>query len=124
MKILAGILGGLIVAILGAFLITITFAASPEKGGTWGAITFFLLWVVGVVIAIRAKSPAKAWRTLLLTSAVFSFFLPLSEIIYTGSFMATQVDTTSEYAGSQAAGAAIGGGLISGLMGFVGLFLG
>ena len=38
--------------------------------------------------------------------------------------MATQVDTASEYAGAQAAGAAIGGGLISGFMGFVGFFLG
>ena len=38
--------------------------------------------------------------------------------------MATHVDSTSEYAGAQAAGAAIGGGLISGFMGFVGFFLG
>ena len=38
--------------------------------------------------------------------------------------MATQIDTSSEYAGAEAAGAFIGGGLISGFMGFVGFFVG
>lgn len=124
MKIIAGLLGGLILAVLGAILVTITFAASPEKGGSWGAIAFIIFWVIGIAIALGAKCAAKAWRRLLLTSAVLSFLAPISAIIYTGSFMATHVDTTSEYAGAQAAGAAIGGGLISGFMGFVGFFLG
>lgn len=124
MKIIAGILGGLILAILGTILVTTTFAASPEKGGLWGASSFLIFWVIGIVVALGAKNAAKAWRRLLLSSAVMSFLLPISAIIYTGSFMATQVDTTSEYAGAQAAGAAIGGGLISGFMGFAGFFLG
>lgn len=124
MKFIAGILGGLILAILGTILVTTTFAASPEKGGVWGASSFLIFWVIGIVVAMGAKSAAKAWRRLLLSTAVMSFLLPISAIIYTGSFMATQVDTTSEYAGAQAAGAAIGGGLISGFMGFVGFFLG
>lgn len=75
-------------------------------------------------MALGAKTAAKAWRRLLLSFAVLSFLMPISGIIYTGSFMATQVDSTSEYAGAQAAGAAIVGGLISGFMGFVGFFLG
>ena len=124
MKFIAGLLGGLILAILGAILITTTFAASPEKGGSWGAIAFFILWVIGIVVALRAKSASKAWRRLLLTSAVLSFLLPISGIIYTGSFVATQVDTTSEYAGAQAVGATIGGGLVAGFLGFGGFFLG
>ena len=124
MKIIAGLLGGFILAVLGAILVTTTFAASPEKGGSWGAIAFLIFWVIGIAVALMAKSAAKAWRRLLLSSAVLSFLAPISAIIYTGSFMATQVDTASEYAGAQAAGAAIGGGLISGFMGFVGFFLG
>ena len=124
MKIIAGLLGGFILAVLGAILVTITFAASPEKGGSWGAIAFLIFWVIGIAVALRAKSAAKAWRRLFLSSAVLSFLAPISAIIYTGSFMATQVDTASVYAGAQAAGAAIGGGLISGFMGFVGFFLG
>lgn len=124
MKVLAGIIGGLILAIIGAILITVTFAASPEKGGTWGAISFFLFWVVGIIIAIRSASAPKAWRKLLLTSSVLSFLLPLSGLIYTGSLMAKHVDPNAQYAGALAAGAVIGGGLISGFMGFVGFFLG
>jgi len=122
MKFIAGLLGGLILAVLGAILITTTFAASPEKGGSWGAIAFFIFWVIGIIAALGAKSASKAWRRLLLSSAVLSFVMPISGIIYTGSFIATQVDTTSEFAGAEAAGAAIGGGLISGFMAFVGFF--
>jgi hypothetical protein len=118
MKVVAGLLGGLILAVLGAILVTITFAAS--KGGSpWGAISFPIFWFIGIVVAICAKTAAKAWRRLLISSAVLSFMLPISGIIYTGSFMATHVNSSSAYAG-----AAIGGGLISGLMGFVGFFLG
>lgn len=124
MKFVAGIFGGLILAIIGAMLVTVTFAASPEKGGSWGAVSFFLLWVVGIVIAVLAKSASKAWRRLLLTSAVLSFLLPLSGVIYTGSFMATHVDPADKYAGAAATGVAIGGGLVSGFLGFVGFFLG
>jgi len=124
MKVLAGLIGGLILAILGALLVTITFAAAPEKGGSWGAIGFFIFWIAGFVIALMAESASKAWRRLLLTSAVLSFLLPLSGIVYTGSFMAANVDPAAKHAGAQAAGAAIGGGLISGILGFIGLFLG
>jgi len=102
----------------------LTFAASPEKGVLWGAIGFFALWVVGIIVAVRSESAPKAWRKLLITSAVMSFLLPLSGLIYTGSSIAKHVDSSAQYAGAQAAGALIGGGLISGLMGFVGFFLG
>ena len=76
MKVLAGIIGGLILAVIGAILVTVTFAASPEKGGSWGAIGFLAFWVVGIVIAIRLASTAKAWRKLLDLFAVLSFLLP------------------------------------------------
>ena len=36
MKFIASFLGGLILAALAAILVTTTFAASPEKGGSWG----------------------------------------------------------------------------------------
>lgn len=124
MKVLAGIIGGLIFATLGAILVTVTFAASAGRGAMWGAMTFFACWALGIVIAVLSISAAKAWRKLLLSSSLLSFMLPLSGLIYTGSFMATQLDPDAEYAGAQAAGAAIGGGLISGFMGFVGFFLG
>lgn len=124
LKVIAGFFGGLILAILGALLITVTFAASPEKGGSWGAAAFFIIWIIGIIGAILSPSPPKAWRRLLVSSAVVSLLLPLSGLIYTGSFMAKNVDPSVDYAGAHAAGAAIGGGLVSGFMGFVGFFLG
>lgn len=124
MKVLAGIIGGLFLAVIGAILVTVTLAASPGKGGSWGAMSFLGLWVVGIVIATRSASAPKAWRRLLIFSAVLSFLLPLSGLIYTGSYMATRVDSNAQNAGLHAAGAAIGGGLISGVMGFIGFFLG
>ena len=124
MKVISGLIGGFILAVLGALLVTTTFAASPEKGGIWGATGFFVFWILGFVIALMAKSAPKAWRRLLLTAAVLSFLLPLSGLVYTGSFMATHVDPAAKYAGAQAAGAAIGGGLVSGILGFIGFFLG
>jgi hypothetical protein len=56
---------------------------------------------------------------LLLTCSVASFLMPISGLIYTGSFMANRTQS-----GAEAAGAAIGGGLVSGALGFVGFFLG
>lgn len=122
MKILAGLVGGLILAILGATLVGTTFAASADGPGK-GVVTFFLMWAAGFVIALMAPSAGKAWRRLLLTSSVMSFLLPLAGIIFTGSFMAN-MDTSGPHAGAAAAGAAIGGGLVSGVLGFVGFFIG
>jgi hypothetical protein len=124
LKILAGIIGGLIIAILGALVITLGGASNPPSGGSHGAITFFVLWIVGIIVALMAPSAAKAWRRLLITSGVFSFLLPLSAIVFTGSHVAGTLEKGGEYAGAAAAGAAIGGGLVSGFMGIIGFFLG
>ena len=124
MKILAGIIGGLIIAILGAIVITLGGASKTSSGGSYGAITFFVLWIVGIIVAVAAPSAAKAWRRLLITSGVLSFLLPLSAIVFTGSHVASNMLRGGEYAGAAASGAAIGGGLVSGFMGILGFFLG
>ncbi len=124
MKILAGIIGGLIIAIIGAMVIALGGASQASSGGSYGAIAFFALWIVGITIAVMAPSAAKAWRRLLITSAVLSFLLPLSAIVFTGSQVASTMEKGGEYAGAAAAGAAIGGGLVSGFMGILGFFLG
>ena len=118
MKILAGIVGGLILAILGSLLVTVTFAAGSD-GAVKGVGAFFITWVVGVAVAVMAPSASKAWRRLLLASSVFSFLMPLSGMIYTGAYVANNTK-----GGAEAAGAAIGGGLVSGALGFIGFFLG
>ncbi len=122
MKILAGIVGGLILAILSTFLVTIAFAASHPDSNP-GALAFFAMWMVGIAIAVMAPSASKAWRRLLLTCAVMAFLLPLSGLVYTGSYMAG-MDSTGQHSAAAATGAAIGGSLVSGFLGFVGFFLG
>ncbi len=124
MKILAGIFGGLILATVGATLVTITFAASGISGALYGAVAFVVLWILAVIIALGAKSGGKAWRYLLISSGIMCLLLPLSGIIFTGTFMAKTIDPNNTYAGAQAAGAAIGGTLLSGFLGFVGFFAG
>ena len=120
-KVVAGLYGGFIFAYIGAALVTVTFAAFPHPG-SWGKPTLLILWVVGIVIAVLAKSASKAWRRLLVASAILSFLLPLSGMISTGSSMATDLAVAST--GVDAAGVALGGGLVIGFIGFVGFFFG
>lgn len=124
MKIFAGILGGLILAILGAIVVAIGGASSAGSGASYGAIAFFVLWVVGIAVAVTAPSASKAWRRLLIIAAVFAFLLPLSGIVFTGSHVATTLERGGQHSGAATAGAVIGGGLVSGFMGIVGFFLG
>jgi hypothetical protein len=119
MKTLAGIIGGLIIAILGAFVVTLAVSPSGSAGSGYGAGAFFAFWLLGVVIALMAPSAPKAWRRLLITAAVLSLLLPLSAIFVTGSHVVGAVDK----GGAAATGAAIGGALVSGFMGFLGFFL-
>ncbi|PHN71567.1 hypothetical protein AO286_10790 [Pseudomonas syringae] len=122
MKILAGIVGGLILAILVSMVVGIAGAASPETSGARGAIVFFVAWVVALVIAIYAPTAGKAWRRLMVMSGIAAFMLPLSGIIFTGSHIATNL--SGAHSGAEKAGAAIGGTLVSGFLGFIGFFLG
>lgn len=126
MKLLAGLVGGFFIAILGALVIALG-GASPSKpagGGGGGTLAFFVLWAASIALALMAPSAAKAWRRLLITSGILSFMLPLSTLLFTGSHVASAVEKGGEYAGAAAAGAMIGGGLVSGIMGIVGFFLG
>ena len=124
MKVLAGILGGLLMAIIGTFVIAVGGAARSIGGGMFGTFAFVALWILGIVIAVLAPSASKAWRRLLITSGIFSFLLPLSAIIFTGTHVAKVMEKGGEFANAATAGAAIGGGLVSGFMGILGFFLG
>lgn len=119
MKVIAGFAGALILAMLGMLLIGIATASSSGKG-SFGALAFLVFWIVSFVLALSASTAGKAWRRLLISSAVLSFLLPISGLIFTGSHIAAQTDTS----GAVTAGAAIGGTLLSGALGFLGFFLG
>ena len=123
MKVIAGVLGGLILAIISGFWVTAALASSPLMGGHVGATAFWVLWGVGLLIAMMAPSGAKAWRRLLISSGLMCLLLPLSGVIFTGNSLAA-VSSAERHAGARVAGTVIAGGLISGLLGFVGFFLG
>ncbi len=119
-KIISGIIGGLIVASLGALVVTIALASDPAKGGQTGVSSFFIFWIAAIVIAISAPRAGKAWRRLLVTSSILSLAMPISSFIFTG----TQVTEAAEHSGAAVAGAALGGGIITAISGFLGFFLG
>lgn len=115
-KIIAGILGGLILASLGGMIFAIMFG-TPDDGSA-GTGAFFVLWLLSFILAIMSRSAGKAWRKLLFISAALSFALPLSTLVFSGRSMA------EAEGGAEALGTAIGGGLIAVFAGFVGFFLG
>lgn len=123
MKVIAGLIGGLLVAIL-ASVVYATSLAAIGPSAKLGVISFFVLWACGFYVSLKSSSPTLAWRELLLTAAILSFLLPLSGMLYTGSFMATKLNPATDMFGAQTAGAMIGGGIITALLGFAGFFLG
>jgi hypothetical protein len=124
MKLLAGIIGGLIVAIIGAMVIAISGASRLGAGVNYGVFVFIVLWIVSIVVAVKAQSASKAWSRLLITSGLLSFLLPLSAMVFTGTQVAKTIEKGGQYVDAATAGAAIGGGLVSGFMGILGFFLG
>jgi hypothetical protein len=118
-KILAGIIGGLILAILASMVVGIAGASSPSTG-SGGTLVFFIVWAIGIAVGLFAPRAGKAWRRLLILSGLMAFMLPLSGVIYTGSYIAANTSQS----GAATAGAAIGGTLVSGALGFIGFFLG
>jgi predicted tellurium resistance membrane protein TerC len=51
------ILGSLILAVLGAYLVVMAFAAFPQYSYSYeGAISFFIFWIAGIVITFRSKA--------------------------------------------------------------------
>lgn len=127
-KIVAGILGGATVSSLGLFVFTIAAAANTSEGQLTpgGAGLFFLiLMVAALVVALTAPRAAKAWRRLLLMSAILSFAIPLSGLIFTGTAItqATRGENSVESAGA-IVGTAIGGGMVTGALALLGLFMG
>ena len=123
-KIVSGVIGGLIMALLGTLVVTVALSSDPESGGQIGAVAFIVFWIFGLVLALSASRAGKAWRRILVTSAILSFAMPLSSFIFTGVQVTQAATQGGEYAGAATAGAALGGGLITAISGFLGFFIG
>ncbi|MDH3671970.1 MAG: hypothetical protein OES46_12520 [Gammaproteobacteria bacterium] len=87
-KIVVGVLGGLVVAVLGLSVLPIGVIHLTGNAGSDAQailIGLLVLWVLALVLAITAARAAKAWRRLLLVAAVLFFSLPLSAVIFAGA---------------------------------------
>ena len=77
-KIIAGVIGGFIVAFLASNIVILAF-------GSEGASVVVLLvsWVVAIVIALKSSRGVKLWRWFLFISAALLFTTPLASFIRT-----------------------------------------
>ena len=120
-EMLAGMAGGLAVAILGAIAFIFAFGnlLIEEVLGYGVLAVLFVLSAIGLFNAVQSRSVYVAIRTLLPISAALSFSFPLSAIIGFGARAVTGAEI-----GAGAIGTARGGGLATVFFGFVGLCLG
>lgn len=119
MKIFTGIIGAFILAIFGVFLAAFVFT-NYNKDSVMN-IAFIVSFTIGILITIKSESTAKVWRRFFLSYSVISFLTPIVAIIFSGTYMATEIDVNNRV---EVVGAAIGGGIFTGITGFVGFFLG
>jgi hypothetical protein len=122
MKIVAGIFGGLLMAIVGLILISIILSTTESSGGI-ANISFLVLWVTGIVMAVRSERAGKAWKKLLMTSGILLFLYPIAGIIFSIGYMFMDAPTAEDQA-YQVAGGFIGGGVITITLAIIGFFLG
>jgi hypothetical protein len=123
-KVFSGIFGGLIIAIIGTLLVVVATASDRESDGSTGTIVFFVMWAIGLTIALAASRAGKAWRRLLIIAGLLAFAMPLSSLIFANNEVINAANEGGDYAGAAATGAAIGGGLVTAISGFLGFFLG
>lgn len=109
-------------AIVGMILITIIFSTTALSSDI-GGISFLVLWVAGIVIAVKSERAGKAWKRLLMTSGIFFLLYPIAGIIFSIGYMFMDAPTVEDQA-YQVAGGFIGGGAITIALSIIGLFLG
>lgn len=90
-KILAGIVGGLFIAIIGMMLVN----TATGEGLTLieRMIAMATLWAGGITVAIKAPSIAKSWRRIFIILGVMSLTMPIAAasapgVVHAGAVMA------------------------------------
>ncbi len=125
MNVLGGLVGGFLLGVLiyfvGAFaLIGRMGDLGPTGLLAWVAIALGGSTIFGFVLGIKTPRAAKVWRRIFLIAGVVCLIAPLSTCVGT----ATLVTKASDVGGGAAvAGAAIGSGIASMVVGFFAFFL-
>lgn len=126
MKILAGILGGLLLALLARVLVFTLFssAVGAENKELLVGFFFVLFLALGLVEALLASTVAKAWSRIFITSAILCFIAPITSVAGTLISTILEAGKLDELSGLTALAFFVGGGLLTVIIAFTGLFLG
>lgn len=124
-KLLAGILMGIVVAIL-SFLVFGLGTGAGEAGagrGGWAALIGFGLMLV---LALTASRGSYAWGRGFLLCGLLCFAMPLATLAFSGIIGAQQIGAAPTEAGRAGAalGTAMAGGFMTIVTGVFGFFLG
>lgn len=128
-RIVAGVVGGLIVGTLAANIFNLLFADPTAKEPSTAVtalsgILFLALWIGAIVIGVRSLRPARAWQHLLIPSGILSLVLPLAALVTTGRMASTTAAKGGQMAVLEAGAYAVGGTLFAVVVGFFGVILG
>ncbi len=121
-KIFAGLIMGIVVALLAYFVFAIGSAGGLAVGG-WAALGCFLLTFVMAITAQRAR---YAWGRGFVVAGLLCFALPLATVVMSGAVGVREMGQATTQAGraGAAAGSFIGGAVVTLVSGIVGFFLG
>ncbi|MBI2558087.1 hypothetical protein HYW20_02085 [Candidatus Woesearchaeota archaeon] len=119
-KILHGILAGIIPSMLLYIMLGYVFIGVQDVTKTSASygFSFFIIWALFIYWSYRADVVRRIWGRSLLLSAIFSFLLPISMLVFGARVTASQ---TNDFA---VAGSAIGTGIAVVFVGFLMLLLG
>lgn len=128
-RVVAGVVGGLIVGALAANIFNFLFAdPTAEDAGkvvsALSGILFLALWIGAIVLGVRSPGPARAWRHLLIPSGILSLVLPLAALVMTGRMASAKAAVGGQMAELEAGAYAVGGTFLSIVVGFFGVILG
>ena len=98
-KLLAGILGGVVVTGLFQPIISLPFANQIDLQGSVLFHVTLGLWCIPIFFSLLAKRPGCAWRLQFIFAALLCFALPVVAILFTEASM-IDVESTPELVGT------------------------
>lgn len=124
-KLFAGIVMGLVVAILSFFVFGLGTGAG-EAGASRGGWAALIGFAVMLVLALTATRSSYAWGRGLLLCGLLCFAMPLATMVFSGIIGAQQIGAAPTEAGRAGAalGTAMAGGFMTIVTGVFGFFLG
>lgn len=87
-KIVCGFFGGLMVTLLNGWVFGPLVILIPGLANSGTGFLFWGVWLLIMVLSVKASRTGRAWRMVFLTSAVLCFLMPLSAILLTGTLAA------------------------------------